>query len=112
MRAPEGGLSLLGGPRRPQRKPRASGPGGSEAGAPLCPACAPPAPGVALLGTVRPWRGILPSTHLAREGRMTVTIGRRKLLAALGGAAAAARGPSQQPTKAGRRIYRSRLSRR
>jgi len=25
-------------------------------------------------------------THLAREGRMTVTIGRRKLLAALGGA--------------------------
>src|SRR6266481_2800636 len=28
-------------------------------------------------------------THLAREGRMTVTIGRRELLAALGGAAAA-----------------------
>src|SRR5262249_38676002 len=28
------------------------------------------------------------STHLAREGRMTVTIGRRELLAALGGAAA------------------------
>ena len=27
--------------------------------------------------------------HLAREGRMTVTIGRRELLAALGGAAAA-----------------------
>ena len=27
-------------------------------------------------------------THLAREGRMTVTIGRRELLAALGGAAA------------------------
>src|SRR5262249_26055129 len=35
-----------------------------------------------------PSRGILPSTHLAREGRMTVTIGRRELLAALGGAAA------------------------
>ena len=27
--------------------------------------------------------------HLVREGRMTVTIGRRELLAALGGAAAA-----------------------
>src|SRR6516164_1137151 len=62
---------------------------GSEAGAPLCPACAPPAPGAALLGTARSWRGILPSTRLAREGRMTVTIGRRGLLAALGGAAAA-----------------------
>ena len=32
---------------------------------------------------------ILPFTHLAREGRMTVTIGRRELLAALGSAAAA-----------------------
>src|SRR5262245_48240495 len=39
--------------------------------------------------TARSRRGILPSTHLAREGRMTVTIGRRELLAALGGAAAA-----------------------
>src|SRR5262249_17140763 len=39
--------------------------------------------------TARSWRGILPSTHLAREGRMTVTIGRRELLAALGSAAAA-----------------------
>src|SRR5215471_7614298 len=38
--------------------------------------------------TARPWRGILVFTHLAREGRMTVTIGRRELLAALGGAAA------------------------
>jgi hypothetical protein len=28
-------------------------------------------------------------THLAREGRMTVIIGRRELLAALGGAAVA-----------------------
>src|SRR5262249_38731794 len=37
----------------------------------------------------RCWRGIVPFTHLAREGRMTVTIGRRELLAALGGAAAA-----------------------
>src|SRR5262247_2580542 len=35
------------------------------------------------------WRGIVPFTHLAREGRMTVTIGRRELLAALGGIAAA-----------------------
>src|SRR5262249_11501263 len=47
------------------------------------------APSAALLGTARSWRGILPFTHLAREGRMTVTIGRRKLLAALGGAATA-----------------------
>jgi hypothetical protein len=39
--------------------------------------------------TARSWRGILPFTHLAREGRLTVTIGRRELLAALGGAAAA-----------------------
>src|SRR5262245_49862229 len=39
--------------------------------------------------TARSWRGIVSLTHLAREGRMTVTIGRRELLAALGGAAAA-----------------------
>src|SRR6516162_3485994 len=39
--------------------------------------------------TARSWRGIVPVMHLAREGRMTVTIGRRELLAALGGAAAA-----------------------
>src|SRR5262245_56235139 len=34
-------------------------------------------------------RAIVPSTHLTREGRMTVTIGRRELLVALGGAAVA-----------------------
>src|SRR6516162_9448560 len=51
---------------------------------------AQPSPGAALLGTARSWRGIVPFTHLAREGRMTVTIGRRELLVALGGAAAAA----------------------
>src|SRR6266436_6280917 len=48
--------------------------------------------------TARSWRGIVAFTHLAREGRMTVTIGRRELLAALGGAVVwplAARG--QQP---------------
>jgi len=45
-------------------------------------------PGAALLGTARSWRGIVSFTRLAREGRMTVTIGRRKLLVALGGAAA------------------------
>ena len=39
--------------------------------------------------TARPWRGIVAFTHLAREGRMTVTIGRRELLAALGGAVVA-----------------------
>src|SRR5262249_48732958 len=53
----------------------------------LCPTCAPPAPGAALLGQHA--RGVVPfPTHLAREGRMTVTIVRRELLAALGGAAA------------------------
>src|SRR5262249_25723549 len=55
----------------------------------VCSACAPPAPGAALLGTARSWRGIVAFTHLAREGRMTVTIRRRELLAALRGAAAA-----------------------
>jgi hypothetical protein len=40
------------------------------------------------LKTARSWRGIVPFTHLAREGRMAVTIGRRKLLAVLSGAAA------------------------
>src|SRR5262249_36270278 len=39
--------------------------------------------------TARSWRGIVAFTHLAREGRMTVTIGRRELLVALGGAAVA-----------------------
>jgi ABC transporter substrate binding protein len=39
--------------------------------------------------TTRSRRGIVAFTHLAREGRMTVTIGRRQLLAAIGGAAAA-----------------------
>jgi len=39
--------------------------------------------------TARWWRGIVVFTHLAREGRMTVSIGRRGLLAALGSAAAA-----------------------
>src|SRR5215471_11875167 len=73
-----------------------AGPRGSEAARPkinlrcsLCLACASPAPGAAPLGTAPSWRGILPFTHLAREGRMTVTIGRRELLAALGGAAVA-----------------------
>jgi hypothetical protein len=53
------------------------------------PVRAPPAPSAALLGQRA--RGVV-SLHLrtiAREGRMTVTIGRRELLAALGGAAAA-----------------------
>ena len=50
--------------------------------------------------TTRSWRGIVPFTRLAREGRMTVTIGRRELLAGLGGAAVArplAARTAQQP---------------
>src|SRR5215813_13506356 len=39
--------------------------------------------------TARSRRAIVPFAHLAREGRMTVTIGRRELLAALGGVAVA-----------------------
>jgi hypothetical protein len=39
--------------------------------------------------TARSRRGIFSFTHLAREERMTVTIGRRELIAALGGAAVA-----------------------
>src|SRR5215471_6952612 len=42
-----------------------------------------------IVKTAPSWRGIVSFTHLAREGRMTVTIGRRELLAALGGAAVA-----------------------
>src|SRR5262245_24420280 len=54
-------------------------------------ASAPPCAraGCRAVRTAHSWRGILPFTHLVREGRMTVLIGRRKLLAALGGAAAA-----------------------
>jgi len=57
------------------------------AGRPYCLEPASPAPGAALLGQHA--RGVVSLfTHLAREGRMTVTIGRRELLVALGSAAA------------------------
>ena len=54
-----------------------------------CPARRAARAGCRALRTAHSWRGVLPFTHLAREGRMTVTIGRRELLVALGGAAAA-----------------------
>jgi hypothetical protein len=46
------------------------------------------------------WRGIMLLRTLAREGHMTVTIGRRELLAVLGSAAAgpaALRRPAPRP---------------
>src|SRR5258708_33694346 len=67
----------------PQRRPARPGPQRSlrseSSGVPALPN----------VKTARRWRGIVAFTHLAREGRMTVTIGRRELLAALRGAAAA-----------------------
>src|SRR5262249_57248953 len=65
--------------------------GGGPGGAPwqFVPAVGPCRVGCRAVkdSTLVPW--YLSSTHLAREGRMTVTIGRRELLATLGGTAAA-----------------------
>src|SRR5262249_4031742 len=54
--------------------------------------------------TARSWRGIVPLTRLAREGRMTVTIGRRELLAALRGGCVAVQGSRATAGDAGGRI--------
>ena len=92
MRAPEVGLPLLCGPRRPQRKPRAHTVSRVRDEVMRALRCARRALRSHRVprcyGTARWWRGIVALTHLAREGRMTVTIERRELLAALGGAAA------------------------
>src|SRR5262249_59206602 len=56
----------------------------------------PPAPGArAVSRTLVAWYRSF--THLAREGRMTVTIGRRELLAALGGTAGEGAAPAPAP---------------
>src|SRR6516225_5569569 len=69
-----------------RQKSKSRGPGMLRCS--LCPGL-PPAPGAALLGQHA--RGVVSFLLRTspREGRMTVTIGRRELLAALGGAAAA-----------------------
>jgi len=59
--------------------------------------------------TARSWRGILVLTHLAREGRMTVTVGRRKLLVARGGRVAA-RGARAAASDAGDRVSQQRIT--
>src|SRR6476660_9302305 len=72
---------------RPQAGPQAAG--GVVAPSLRSEAESSGVPALPNVKTARRWRGIVAFTHLAREGRMTVTIGRRELLAALGGAAAA-----------------------
>src|SRR6516165_3023839 len=62
------------------------GPGGAPL--PSVPGVRSARAGCRAVRTARSRRGIVTFTHLAREGRMTVTIGRRELLAALGGAVA------------------------
>src|SRR5215831_8689947 len=87
-------LAAILGVREPRARSSATEKQKSWAGRCSVAACArrapPPAPGPAWLGdsTLMAWYLCLYAPR-AREGRMTVTIGRRELLAALGGAAVA-----------------------